>query len=65
MLDSPRQKCKKCENLQQQFSASQRELLHFQAAHSRMKQILSEKGAELSQAVRRAETSDQELKKLN
>ena len=61
---SSRYKCKKCENLHQQFSASQRELLHLQAAHSRLKQVLSEKGAEVSQAIRRAETCDRELKKM-
>ena len=52
--------CKNCKTLQNQFCYKQQELLHLKEGHRRLQQVLAEKGAELSHAIRRAEINERE-----
>ena len=55
--------CNDCERLQKQFGSIHAELLHLRHGNSRLKIVLSEKGSELSNAVRRAEKCEREVRR--
>ena len=52
------------ERLQADFADKQKELLDLRSAHGRLQKVLSEKGAELSHAMRKAESYEREARKL-
>ena len=63
-LENPNTNCKKCKSLQKLFSSKEKEFSHLKQGHHRLQQVLAEKGSELIRAIRRAENSDRELRKL-
>ena len=56
--------CQNCKILQKQIYYKQQEFLHLKDGHRRLQQVLAEKGAELSHAIRRAEINEREMRKL-
>ena len=55
--------CQNCKILQKQFHYKQQEFLHLKDGHRRLQQVLAEKVAELSHAIRRAEINEREMRK--
>ena len=56
--------CQNCKILQKQIYYKQQEFLHLKDGHRRLQQVLAEKGAELSHAIRRAEINEREMRKI-
>ena len=52
------------ERLQKDLNKTKAELENLKKSHGKLQQVLSEKGSELSHAVRKAETYEREVKKL-
>ena len=52
------------ENLKKELDKSETELKYLRHAHGKLQKVLTDKGTELSQAVRRAEVYEREAKKL-
>ena len=52
------------ENLKKELDKSEKELQCLRHAHGKLQKVLTDKGTELSQAVRRAESYEKEAKKL-
>ena len=56
--------CKDCEILRNQYQCKVNELNQLREGHQRLQQVVSEKGAELNFALRKADSNARELKRI-
>jgi len=57
-------KCENCEVLKRHLLCKEEELQQLKEGHQRLQQVVSEKGAELNHALRKAESNARELKRV-